>query len=158
MNEESFEGGCGCGEVRYRMSRRPMVVHCCHCTWCRRESGAAFALNGMVEGTAITLTEGPVESIDTPTKSGRGQKLSRCPKCRMALWGNFSTAGQLIHFVRMGTLDEPDLFPPDVHIFTSTKLPWLELGDEIPSFAEFYVKADMWSQDSIDRYNNALGV
>jgi hypothetical protein len=39
-----LEGGCDCGEVRYRLTTRPLIVHCCHCRWCQRESGTAFAL------------------------------------------------------------------------------------------------------------------
>ena len=156
MSEQVYEGGCSCRQVRYRMLRPPMYVHCCHCTWCRRESGAAFALNGMVEGSAVALSHGEVEIIDTPTKSGRGQQVSRCPTCRVALWVNFSTAGAAIHVVRMGTLDHGELFPPDVHIFTSTKLPWVVLGDDIPAYAEFYTKPEMWSQQSMERYDTAL--
>ncbi|NNL18586.1 MAG: aldehyde-activating protein, partial [Boseongicola sp.] len=41
----SCEGGCTCGHVRYRVSSEPMIVHCCHCTWCQRQSGSAFAVN-----------------------------------------------------------------------------------------------------------------
>lgn len=156
MDQDIFEGGCTCGGVRYRLLRRPMFIHCCHCTWCRKESGAAFALNGMVEGTAVELSRGEIEIVDTPTKSGRGQKISRCPKCRVALWGNFSKAAEKIHFVRLGTLDNPATFTPDVHIFTSSKLPWVLLGDEIPSFTEFYTKSETWLQESIDRYDRAL--
>ena len=132
-----------------------MYVHCCHCSWCRKESGAAFGLNGMVEGNAVEMISGQVEMIDTPTASGRGQTISRCPKCQVALWGNFSKAAQAIHFVRLGTLDEPR-FAPDAHIFTSTKLPWINLDDGIPSFREFYVKSEMWSRESIERYDDAL--
>lgn len=105
----------------------------------------------------MELTAGNAEAIPTPTASGRGQSVSRCPTCHVALWGNFSSAGEAINFVRLGTLDNPELFPPDVHIFTSTKLPWVVLDDGVPSFSEFYVKPEMWSQDSIQRYDNALG-
>ena len=156
QNEETFEGGCSCGEVRYSMARTPMYVHCCHCTWCRRASGAAFALNGMVEGASVHLIGGQTQNIDMPTASGRGQKITRCAKCHTALWGNFSSAGEAIHFIRIGTLDQAELFPPDVHIFTSTKLPWVVLGEGIPSHPEFYVKSDMWSSESIERYDSAL--
>ena len=156
QNQEIFEGGCSCGDVRYRMARKPMYVHCCHCTWCRRASGAAFALNGMVEGASVELTAGQIQIVGTPTASGRGQKITRCVKCHTALWGNFSTAGEAVHFVRLGTLDNPELFPPDVHIFTSTKLPWLVLGSDIPSYSAFYVKSETWSQESIERYDTAL--
>ena len=156
MNQDVFEGGCTCRDVRYQLSGPPMFVNCCHCTWCQRETGSAFAVNGMIEGPKVKLLSGEVELVDTPTKSGRGQKLTRCPKCRVTLWGNFSSAGEAVHFVRLGTLDDTGLFPPNAHIFTSTKLPWVVLGNDIPSFSEFYVKTDMWSQESVDRYNAAI--
>jgi len=55
---ESFEGKCTCGDVRYRMTRRPMFVHCCHCTWCQRETGTAFALNALIETDRVELIAG----------------------------------------------------------------------------------------------------
>lgn len=158
MSENKIAGGCTCGEIRYELSLAPMFVNCCHCTWCQRETGSAFAVNAMVENAALDLVKGQVEVIDTPTKSGRGQRLSRCPTCRITLWGNFSSAGEAIHFVRTGTLDNTHQFPPDAHIFTSTKRPWVVLGDDIPAFSEFYVKAEMWSAESIARYDKAVEI
>jgi hypothetical protein len=130
--ESGFEGGCTCTAVRYRMSRAPLFVHCCHCRWCQRETGTAFALNGLVEASEVSLLQGEVEIIDTPSNSGRGQRISRCPHCRVALWSNYSGAGEAIHFVRVGTLDNPDAFPPDIHIFTSSKQPWVNLEGGAP--------------------------
>lgn len=158
MTDQIYPGGCTCRGIRYQLSQPPMFVNCCHCTWCQRETGSAFAVNAMVENASLKVVSGAVEIIDTPTRSGRGQKLSRCPNCRVTLWGNFSSAGEAIHFIRTGTLDDTYLFPPNAHIFTSTKRPWVVLGDEIPSFSEFYVKADMWSDESIARYERAIAV
>ena len=102
-----FEGGCTCRAVRYRMHRAPLIVNCCHCRWCQRETGAAFALNGLLEATELTVLKGQVEMIDTPTNSGSGQRIARCPDCHVALWSNYSSAKDAIHFVRVGTLDDP---------------------------------------------------
>jgi hypothetical protein len=44
----AFDGGCTCRFVRYRMTSRPLFVHCCHCRWCQRETGTAFALNALI--------------------------------------------------------------------------------------------------------------
>jgi hypothetical protein len=52
------EGGCGCGQVRYRMEGAPLVVHCCHCRWCQRETGSAFALNAMIEADRVVVLAG----------------------------------------------------------------------------------------------------
>lgn len=145
------EGGCTCRFVRYRMLSKPLFVHCCHCTWCQRETGAAFALNAMIEADRVELLRGEVELIDTPTSSGKGQKISRCPKCRVALWSNYSGAGDAMRFVRVGTLDEPGRFPPDIHIFTSTKQPWVVLPEGTPAVPEYYKAAERWPKESLER-------
>jgi hypothetical protein len=151
---ESFDGGCDCGAVRYRMSGRPMIVHGCHCSWCQRETGSAFAINAVIEASRL-VAEGEVEVIDTPSASGKGQKIARCPKCKVALWSNYSGAGPTMRFLRVGTLDDPSRFPPDIHIFTSTKQPWLPLPSGVPAFAEFYNPKDLWPPEAMARWKAA---
>jgi len=151
---ESFEGGCACRAVRYRMTRRPMIVHGCHCTWCQRESGSAFAVNAVIETDCVTV-QGEVEAILTPSASGAGQRIARCPKCKVALWSHYAGAGPSMRFVRVGTLDEPSRFPPDIHIFTSTKQPWLPLPAGVPAFPEFYNPKDLWPAESQLRWKAA---
>jgi hypothetical protein len=153
----TFEGGCTCRAVRYRMTSKPMFVHCCHCRWCQRETGASFALNALVEADRVVLTSGTVEVVDTPTNSGKGQRVSRCPTCRIALWSNYSGAGDKVRFVRVGTLDEPDRLPPDVHIYTASKQPWVVLPPGAPAFAEYYKSAELWPAESLERRRVALG-
>ena len=151
------EGGCTCGEVRYRLSRRPLFVHCCHCSWCQRETGASFALNALIEAEEVTVLKGKTETISTPSSSGRGQKIVRCANCRIALWSNYSGAGDTVRFVRVGTLDNPDLFPPDIHIFTSSKQAWVQLAEGVPVVKEYYRRGDYWPKESVERYNKAIG-
>src|SRR5262249_19018848 len=126
-NTWPVEGGCDCRHVRYRMTSAPLIVHCCHCRWCQRESGASFALNAMIESDRVQLLGQEPELIDTPSASGKGQKIARCPRCRVAVWSHYAGGGPIFRFVRVGTLDNPDLLPPDVHIFTSSKQPWVVL-------------------------------
>ena len=149
--DRPHDGGCTCRHVRYRMTSRPLFVHCCHCTWCQRETGSAFAVNAMIESDRVELTHGDVEVVDTPSASGRGQKISRCPKCRVAVWSNYAGGGAAVRFVRVGTLDEPARCPPDVHIFTSTRQPWVVLPPGVPAVAEYYKAAEMWPQESLER-------
>jgi hypothetical protein len=146
-----IEGGCTCRSVRYRMLTKPLFVHCCHCTWCQRETGTAFALNAMIEADRVELLQGEVEVVHTPSNSGKGQKISRCPKCRIALWSNYSGAGDAVRFVRVGTLDEPGRFPPDIHIFTSTKQPWVVLPAGTPAVPEYYKASHYWPKESLER-------
>ncbi len=146
-----LEGGCDCRYVRYRVETNPLFVNCCHCRWCQRESGASFALNAMIEADRVTLLAGEPELVDTPSASGAGQKIARCPKCRIALWSNYAGAGPLVKFVRVGTLDEPDHLPPDIHIFTSTKQPWLALPPGTPAMPEYYDRDKYWPRESLER-------
>jgi len=155
---ESFpaEGGCTCREIRYRVLTPPMFVHCCHCRWCQRETGAAFALNALIEADRVMLLHGKVEIINTPSNSGKGQKISRCPQCRVAVWSNYAGASDAIHFVRVGTMDNPDLLPPDIHIYTSSKQPWVILPPGMPALPEYYQRSVYWPAESLARRAAAL--
>jgi hypothetical protein len=148
---ESFDGKCTCGTVRYRMTSRPLFVNCCHCTWCQRETGSAFAINAMIEAERVELVSGEPIVVDTPSNSGKGQRISRCPKCHVALWSNYAGAGDAVRFVRVGTLIEPGKLPPDVHIFTSTKQPWVVLPAGTPAVAEYYDRKELWPTESLAR-------
>jgi len=152
----SMEGGCTCGAVRYRMTSKPMFVHCCHCRWCQRETGASFALNAMIEADRVVLLRGSPEAVDTPSESGKGQKIVRCPDCHIALWSNYAGAGDTLHFIRAGTLDEPDRLTPDVHIYTASKQPWVVLPPGTPAFEEYYDRNELWPEESLARRRAAL--
>ena len=148
---ENYEGGCTCRQVRYRLRSKPLFVHCCHCRWCQRETGTAFALNAMIEADRVEVLAGEVEIVHTPSNSGKGQKISRCPNCRIAVWSNYAGAGDAARFVRVGTLDEPDRLPPDIHIFTMSKQPWVVLPAGTPAVPEFYDREKMWPAESLAR-------
>ena len=147
----SFDGGCTCRGVRYRMTSAPLIVHACHCRWCQRETGTAFALNAMIEADRVVMLEGDVDVVVTPSHSGKGQKIARCPVCRTAVWSNYAGAGDAVRFVRVGSLDDPDRLPPDVHIFTASKQPWVALPSDARAFDAFYRLPDVWSKESIER-------
>ncbi|PPE67507.1 GFA family protein [Caldimonas caldifontis] len=145
------EGGCDCRAVRYRMESAPLFVHCCHCRWCQRGSGSAFALNAMIEADRVTNLGEPPELVNTPSHSGSGQLIARCPKCRVAVWSHYAGAGPVVTFVRVGTLDNPDLLPPDIHIFTASKQPWVVLPEGVPAVAEYYEREHFWPPESLAR-------
>ena len=150
-NEFPIEGGCTCRAVRYQMTSKPLFVNCCHCRWCQRETGAAFAINAMIEAERVVVTQGSPEVVNTPSESGKGQKITRCPTCRIALWSNYSGAGDAVRFVRVGTLDNPDLLPPGIHIFTASKQPWVVLPPGMPAVEEYYDFRQYWPADSQKR-------
>jgi hypothetical protein len=158
MNDETkpaMEGRCTCGAVRYRLNARPIVVHCCHCTWCQRETGSAFAVNAFIEATQVELLQGRPEQTTLPSMSGKGQVLWRCADCGVTLWSNYAGAGPKFNFVRVGTLDEPAWAPPDIHIYKSTKQPWVILPEGVPAVPEFYKPADIWPAEGLERFKAA---
>jgi hypothetical protein len=151
MTDSHFEGGCTCRAIRYRMMSRALIVHCCHCRWCQRETGTAFALNAVIESTRVQDLSGVPETVLTPSLSGKGQKIVRCPTCRVAVWSHYGAAGDAMRFMRVGTLDDPDAMPPDVHIYTSSKQPWVTLPPGARAFPEFYKPKEVWSEEAIAR-------
>ena len=151
MSNESWEGACTCRAVRYRMTSLPLFVHCCHCRWCQRETGASFALNAMIEADRVILDAGAPVVVDTPSNSGKGQRITRCPTCWVAVWSNYAGAGDKVRFVRVGALLEPDRLPPDIHIFTASKQPWVVLPPGVPAVAEYYDRERYWPEASLER-------
>lgn len=151
-----LEGGCACRGVRYRLMAEPIYTHCCHCRWCQRETGSAFVLNAMIEADRVELLKGEPLAVMTPSNSGKGQKITRCPDCMVALWSNYAGAGDALHFVRVGTLDNPDRVPPDIHIFTDSKQPWVALPPDKPSFPEYYNRKAVWPAAALARRAAAL--
>ena len=145
-----LEGRCACGEARYRLASKPMFIHCCHCRDCQRQTGSAFVLNALVETNRVELTAGRTEGVSVPTDSGRPHVIHRCPACRIALWSHYGGV-QWTSFVRIGTLEEPSALPPDVHIYTRSKLPWIALPRGVPAFEAYYDWKKVWPAESIER-------
>ena len=147
---ENTQGGCACGYVRYKVTAQPCVVHCCHCLLCQRQTGSAFAVNALFWADDVSVEAGSVNEIEMESPSGKGQTIARCPKCEVAVWSNYFMGGikQGIRFIRVGTLDNPELLPPDVHIFTTTKQPWVNLSQEKLVVDVFYDFNIVWSVEN----------
>jgi len=144
----SREGGCSCGEVRYRLASDPLFVHCCHCLNCQRQTGSAFVINLLIETERVELLAGEPQRVDLPRERGT-QKVWRCPTCQIALYSQYTSPR--IRFVRAGTLDDPASVSPDVHIFTRSKLPWVTLPETVPAFNVYYDTEKLWPADSLER-------
>lgn len=149
------DGGCACGHVRYRVKSQPLIVHCCHCSCCQRQNGSAFAVNALIETDRVELLQGDVAEVTVPSPSGKGQRIARCPNCQVAVWSNylilFGGIGDAVRFMRVGTLDDPGSMPPDVHIFTSSKQPWVTLSPDDLVVEEYYVTNEVWPRESLER-------
>jgi hypothetical protein len=126
-----------CGAVRYRLGAEPLVVHCCHCLHCQRQTGSAFVINVVIEADRVELLQGEPVAVDVPREPENGvQTVYRCPTCQVAVYSIYTSP--TYRFVRAGTLDDPSAVEPDVHIFTRSKLPWVRLPDGVPAFQVFY--------------------
>ena len=147
---ENLEGGCACGNVRYQLSSAPMFVNCCHCGDCQRQTGSAFVINAVIETDRITLLSGQPEPGPVPTESGHPHDIYRCGVCHTAVWSDYGRRPQL-RFVRVGTLDNPAALPPNAHIFTRSRLPWVELPKSAPAFEIYYDMEALWPAASLER-------
>lgn len=157
VNEAVHAGGCLCGAVRFEIQGAPMIVHACHCSVCQRRTGGAFAVNLWIESDHITLLQGEPESRSAPgIKTDAPSESWFCGVCGTCLWTHFHAAPAKSRFVRAGTLDNPADFPPDVHIFTASKQPWVSIPDDVPAFAGFYDLKSTWPDASRKRLRALL--
>ena len=152
---KKLSGGCACGSIRYQLLSKPMFVHCCHCDDCQRLTGSAFVLNAIIETRAIKLSRGKPNAVRVPRANG-AHDIYRCPKCQTAVWSDYGHRPNL-RFVRVGTLDDPGLLKPDVHIYTSCKAKWIKLPKGTPAFRDYYNTTKLWPNASFKRLNAALG-
>ena len=143
------EGGCSCGAVRFRLTSEPLFVHCCHCLNCQRQTGSAFVINLLIESDRVELLAAQPEPVDVPREVGDPQRVYRCPSCQVAVFSEYGRPE--VWFVRGGTLDDPASVEPDVHIFTRSKLPWVELPKSVPAVEVYYDMQALWPKESLER-------
>ena len=149
-------GRCGCGQLSFTADDDPIIVHACHCTYCQRESGSVHGLNFVIEAEKVELT-GEVETIDTPSHSGKGQWILRCPTCKVAVSSHYQSAREAMHFLRCGAFDDKSGIRPDAHIFTAEKFDYLHLDEDIPAFEHFYDPREFWTDEQRARWKKAMG-
>jgi hypothetical protein len=154
MDDGIRDGQCFCGAIRYRLHGAPMFVHCCHCRDCQRQSGSAFAVNGIIEADRIEIVEGTPSPVRMATDSGYPHDIYRCGECLSALWSDYGGRTWL-RFLRLATLDDPGAFAPDVHIYTRSKLPWLTLPEGARAFDAYYDRRIEWPDESQRRFRAA---
>jgi len=145
-----YTGGCSCGLVRYELLTEPMFTHCCHCHLCQQITGSAFITNTMIEGANFKLTSGKLSSFTGSSGSGSKHVIKRCPDCGDPLVSYFGGT-EHVAVVKAGTLDNPNLAPPQAHVFVDTKVKWLQLPADTPAFKEFYEFEKMWPAESYSR-------
>ena len=125
------EGGCSCGEIRYRLMSDPLVTHCCHCLNCQRQTGSAFVINVLIEADRVELLAGEPRRVDVPRDDGSTQKIFRCPTCQVAVYSEYGRSD--IRFVRAGT-GRPCR---SRRSSTSCRSEWITLPS-VPAFEVYY--------------------
>ena len=146
-----LEGGCACGAVRYRLTAPPLIVHACHCRDCQKQTGSAFVLNMWIEKNCVDADYNLPKSLMLRAGSGKPHEVFYCGNCATRLWSKYHAAPGDTLLVRVGTLDHPEQVKPDVHIFTRSKMPWLQLPPEVPAFNAFYKIPEVWPAASQER-------
>lgn len=127
----TIDGGCLCGDVRYRIAGEPILSVACECRSCRRASAAPVVGWLHLRSDAVAFTAGaPVEFGSSP-----GVTRTFCGRCGTPLTYRTASYGPAID-VTTCSLDDPEAFPPVAHVWTSHRLGWLALADGLASFDE----------------------
>ena len=145
-------GGCACGAVRYVLKAAPMIVYACHCTDCQRFTGSAFIVSAWIKKTEVEVRSGEMRQCRLATGQ-RGSIVQFCGRCGTSIWTEYSPG---FWFVRVATLDNQTAYPPQMHIWTQSKLPWLQLSDAVPSFETYYDRDKDWPAESLARYHTVV--
>ena len=155
-------GSCPCGQTTYTLLAPPLITHCCHCTYCQSETGSAFALNALIESYNFSLTSStqPLLAHRPSPSAPDGSKhlVAYCPnkECNTDVY-SFYEGNKSMVFVKVGTLDAGSRgrVRPDVHIFASEKVDWMDMRGEVERgvkvYEGFYEHEDVWSKESLER-------
>ena len=129
----TIEGGCNCGAIRYTLSEPPLTVIACHCTNCRKQSGAANSVNLVMKSQAVNI-DGELVTYNDPASDSRKPVLRQfCGRCGSPIQ-SLPESSPSVAAVKAGTLDDASAFPPVMQIWTCQKLDWVDLPDGQPSF------------------------
>src|SRR5258708_3942885 len=151
MSNKGLAGGCACGAIRYKLAEKPLIVHACHCRDCQRITGSAFVINLWIERKFVETGPATPKSFRLAGGSGQDHEVFFCGNCGTYVWSRYHGAPGDALFVRAGTLDSPDAVKPDVHIYTRSKVPWLELPKGAPAFKTYYKMDEIWPAESKER-------
>ena len=130
------EGGCACGAVRYRVHGQPAAGLVCHCRFCQRRLGSAFAVIAYFSDQDVEITQGRLASCQHESdESGRWLKMEFCPVCGTTITHTVELRPGF-RGVAGGTFDDPDWFRIDRHIWTRSARPWVTFPPDVDVFLE----------------------
>ncbi|MGD8207892.1 MAG: GFA family protein [Thiohalocapsa sp.] len=126
------EGGCHCGAVRYAFGEAPEFTFYCHCNDCQKTTGSPFSIELMLRDETFSVT-GELGTYVVEGDSGKPVTRSFCTKCGSGVYLECASDPGYV-FVKVGTLDDASWVEPQMHIYTASKQPWLELADDLPAY------------------------
>ena len=128
-----YSGGCHCGAVRYEVDGEPLHQALCHCSDCRKSSGAPMVAWAAFREEVFKVTQGEAKTINSSGASHR----SFCPECGTGLYFRNAEALPGIVDIQTVTLDDPEAFPPQAHIQVAERLDWMKEAHTLPAFERF---------------------
>jgi len=126
-------GGCHCGAVRYEVQGTPEHVALCHCSDCRKSSGAPMIAWAAFTEENFAITQGEAKTINSSGASYR----SFCADCGSGLFFRNQEALPGLVDIQSATLDDPDALPPQLHIQVAERIGWMEEAHRLPAFERF---------------------
>lgn len=128
-----IEGGCQCGKIRYRVTAEPLAVVACHCTECQRQTGSAFGISMVLPREAFELVTGEPRSFSRGADSGGTVECTFCGDCGTRIHHMPSKLTKTLN-LKPGTLDDTSWLNPTLHVWVSSKQPWVPIPDGVPRF------------------------
>lgn len=130
MEHRVISGGCLCGAVRYAATGKPYNITHCHCSDCRRSSGAAFVTWASFRESEFRFTVGMPNQL-----LWAGRARSFCAQCGTPLTFMTEPTGGEID-VTVCTFDQPEIVQPADHTWIEDRLAWVRLADDLPSYRQ----------------------
>ena len=155
MKNKSLEGRCICGQVKYKLTEKPLFTQACHCKDCKILTGSSYVVNSSVIENTLFIEGEITSSVELKGGSGAPCKVYFCAKCGTYMYTDYSSAVGRLN-VRTKTLNDSNQFPPQVHIFIKDKDPWLNLKDNVICFEKMYDPKNTWTKESLERYKTFL--
>ena len=155
MKNKSLEGRCICGQVKYKLTEKPLFTQACHCKDCKILTGSSYVVNSSILENTLIIEGEIFPSVELKGGSGAPCKVYYCGKCGTYIYTDYSSAVGRLN-VRTKTLDNAHEFPPQAHIFIKDKDPWLDLKDNVICFEKMYDPKITWPKESLERYKMFL--
>ena len=155
MKNKSLECRCICGQVKYKLTEKPLFTQACHCKDCKILTGSSYVVNSSILENTLIIEGEIFSSVELKGGSGAPCKVYYCGKCGTYIYTDYSSAVGRLN-VRTKTLDNAHEFPPQAHIFTKDKDPWLNLSENQNCFELMYDAEKTWPEESLKRYKEYL--